>query len=189
MIDTKSVQAKQNGFTESVTATKKMDSKALLTIGLYAVTSIIIYLLRTSMFYALKGWILMAILFKASLDDIKKRECEDYLSVMILITALINAPISNIPTMLIGGAITFILQFVFAVIRPGRYGGADIKISSACSFLLGHYSFGLLALVIGQLSGAIANKITRHRNKSDDKRVPLVPYLSIGTFLAYLLAG
>lgn len=171
------------------TAIKKLDSKELLAIGLYAVTSVIIFLLRTSMFYALKGWILMAILFKASLDDIKKRECDDYLSVMILIAALINAPLSNIPTMLIGGAITFGLQLLFAIIRPGKYGGADIKISSACAFLLGPYPYGLLAMTIGQLSGGIANKISRCKNKSDDRRVPLVPYLSFGTFLVYLLAG
>lgn len=181
-------QTHVTGISKWKAALKKIDSKALLTIGLYAVTSIIIFLLRTSMFYALKGWILMAILFKASLDDIKKRECEDYLSVMILITALVGAPLSNIPTMLFGGALVFIIQLIFAVLRPGKYGGADMKISSACAFLLGPY-FGLFALVLGLLTGAVTTKITRCKNKSDDKTLPLVPYLSIGTFLAYLLAG
>ena len=188
-MQTNTNQINTTGFSGLKAALKKIDCKAILTVGLYAATAAIIFLLRTSMVYALKGWILMAILFKASLDDIKKRECDDYLSVMILITALINTPLSNIPTMLFGGAIVFILQLVFSVARPGKYGGADMKISSACAFLLGHYFFGLLALVIGQLTGAIANKITRCKNKSDDKRIPLVPYLSIGTFLAYLLVG
>ena len=166
----------------------KPNRKTILAFGLYAASAAILFLARSSMFYAIKGWILMAILFRASLADIKNRECDDYFSVMILLTGLIDIPLKSLPVMLAGGSLIFILQLIFAILRPGKYGGADIKISSACGFLLGPY-YGLLALVLGLFTGAVTTKINICKNKSNDKTLPLIPYLSIGTFLAYLLAG
>ncbi len=137
---------------------------------------------------AIKGMILCGILMYASLSDLEKREVPDFVSVMILILALVNFNIYNLPSMLIGAAMVFVPQMVIAVTRPERsIGGADIKISTAVAFLLGAQS-GLFALIVGLTLAVVTMFILTKTNKGrKGEGFPLVPFLAIGSMIAYMI--
>lgn len=136
----------------------------------------------------IKGLLLCGILMYASLSDLEKREVPDYVSVMILILALVNFNTSNLPSMLIGAAMVFVPQMVIAVTRPQRsIGGADIKISTAVAFLLGAQS-GLFALIVGLTLAVVTMLIlTKTKKVRQGEGFPLVPFLAIGTIIAYMI--
>ena len=136
----------------------------------------------------IKGMILCGILMYASLSDIEKREVPDFVSVMILILALVNFNMYDLPSMLIGAAMVFVPQMAIAVTRPQRsIGGADIKISTAFAFLLGAQS-GLLALIVGLTLAMVTMLILSRTDKTrKEKGFPLVPFLAVGSMIAYMI--
>lgn len=137
---------------------------------------------------AIKGMILCGILMYASLSDLEKREVPDFVSVMILILALVNFNMYNLPSMLIGAAMVFVPQMVIAVTRPQRsIGGADIKISTVIAFLLGAQS-GLFALIVGLTLAVVTMLILTKTNKvRKGEGFPLVPFLAVGSMIAYMI--
>lgn len=135
-----------------------------------------------------KGMILALVLLYASISDLKTRKVSDFVFVMILILAFVGFEIANLPSMLVGAAVVFIPQFSLALARPGRAcGGADLKISTALAFMLGAEK-GIFALVFGMFFAVtvmtIYNKV---KAKSQKEAFPLVPFLSIGAMLAYII--
>ena len=136
---------------------------------------------------SIKGLTLFMLLLYASNSDLKTREVNDNISIMITITALIGIGISNIPMMLLGAICVTIPQLLMATLKPNSYGGADIKIMAACSFLLG-LERGLVAIIIGLLLAVLITITMRKLKKKDIKDTfPIVPYLSTGSFLVFLI--
>ncbi|HCA30120.1 MAG TPA: hypothetical protein DEP23_11405 [Ruminococcaceae bacterium] len=136
---------------------------------------------------SLKGFILFLLLLYASVSDLAIREAEDYIPLMIILTALIGIGISDIPVMLIATVVITVPQLAVAVLKPGTYGGADIKIMAACTFLLG-LTKGMFALVTGLLLAVVVTIIVRKIKEQNVKEpFALVPFLSVGCFLAYLI--
>lgn len=82
-------------------------------------------------------------------------------------------------------AISFALMFVIAVISNNKIGGADVKFIPACFFILGA-GRGSLGLMLGLLYAVIGTLIRNKIRKSEDKTLPLIPYLSVG-FIASCL--
>lgn len=165
--------------------TKSIDALCLVIAG--GIGGILLILLGPGM-TAIKGMILCGILMYASLSDLEKREVPDFVSVMILILALVNFNAADLPSMLIGVAMVFVPQMVIAVTRPERsVGGADIKISTAVAFLLGAQS-GLFALIVGLTLAVVTMLILSRTDKTrKGKGFPLVPFLAIGTMIAYMI--
>ena len=135
-----------------------------------------------------KGMILALLLLYASLSDLKTRKVSDCVSIMIFILSLVGFEVINLPSMLIGAMIVFIPQFALAIIRPSRAcGGADLKISTALAFLLGAEK-GIFAFIVGMFLAVIVMAIYNRVNLKDQKEAfPLVPFLSMGAILAYLM--
>ena len=135
-----------------------------------------------------KGMILALLLLYASLSDLKTRRVSDCVSIMIFILSLVGFESANLPSMLIGAMIVFIPQFALAIIRPSRAcGGADLKISTAIAFMLGAGK-GVFALIVGMLLAVIVMAIYNRVNAKDPKEAfPLVPFLSVGAMLAYII--
>lgn len=132
----------------------------------------------------LKGIILLQILLYASVSDIQTHEVKDFVSVLIFITGFIGVTLSDIPMMLfsclaIGGVL-----LICAMVSRNRLGGADVKLSAACAFLLG-FSKSIAGLVIGLFVSVIVNLIIQKQKKLKNQPFPLVPYLSIGFMLMY----
>ena len=132
----------------------------------------------------LKGIILLQILLYASVSDIQTHKVKDFISVLIFITGFIGATLSDIPMMLFSGLVIGGVLLICAMVSGNRLGGADVKLSAACAFLLG-FSKSIAGLVIGLFVSVIVNLIIQKQKKSKNQPFPLVPYLSIGFMLMY----
>ena len=131
-----------------------------------------------------RGIILSLILLYSSYSDIRTRECSDYLHLMIVIAAFIGCKTAELPAMIIGGALVGAVMLVPLLTGKRTLGGADIKCSAACAFLLG-LKRGLIGLTAGLLLAVIINGIKNRKKK--DKSFPLLPYLSVGFTAAYFI--
>ena len=132
----------------------------------------------------IKGIIFLQILLYASVSDIQTHEVKDFVSVLIFITGFIGATLSDIPMMILSALAIGGILLICAMVSGNRLGGADVKLSAACVFLLG-FSKSIAGLIIGLLVSVIANLIIQKRNKTKNQPFPLVPYLSIGFMLMY----
>lgn len=84
-----------------------------------------------------KGIIFCLLLAFSSYEDIKTRECENYVHLMIVIAAFIGTDMSALPGMLLSALITGGIMLTTAAVTKSSIGGADIKISAACAFIIG----------------------------------------------------
>lgn len=137
--------------------------------------------------YTFQGLFLYYLLLYASASDLTDRRVADHLSVSVLALSLISVPTVGIISMLIGGTVSFAIQTGVSVFSGGRYGGADIKISSACVFLLG-WSRGLIGLALGLLTGVLFTLIyNKIKKRSNSEGFALVPFISFGMMVAFFL--
>ena len=134
----------------------------------------------------IKGIIFLQILLYASVSDIQTHEVKDFVSVLIFITGFIGVTLSDIPMMLFSGLAIGGVLLICAMVSGNRLGGADVKLSAACAFLLG-FSKSIAGLVIGLFLAIICNIYFSHKNKTKGKAFPLVPYLSIGFMAMYFI--
>lgn len=134
----------------------------------------------------LKGIILLQILLYASVSDIQTHEVKDFVSILIFITGFIGVTLSDIPMMLFSGLAIGGVLLICAMVSGNRLGGADVKLSAACAFLLG-FSKSIAGLVIGLFLAIICNIYFSYKNKTKGKAFPLVPYLSIGFMAMYFI--
>lgn len=136
----------------------------------------------------LKFLILLGILLYASIKDLREHEVPDTVWKLIAVLGLVNISLRDLPSMLLGAALVFLPQIIPAVINTEKaMGGADIKISTACAFLLGT-GRGLAAFIIGLTLFVIVVPILRKiRNEENGEPFPMVPFLSVGTIAAYLM--
>ena len=130
---------------------------------------------------AIQGIIFSHILLISSYTDIKTSECDDYLSVMILITAFIGIDLTAIPSMFVAAMFTAGMFLLIVVTVSDGIGGADIKIASASVFLLGFHR-GIIGLVVGFLLAIIVNSI-----KSKKLGFPMIPYLTAAFIPAFFI--
>lgn len=134
----------------------------------------------------IKGIIFCLILTFSSYSDIKTREADDYLHIMIALTALIGTKMTDIPSMIFGAFMLVVPMIVITAFTKGKgVGGADIKLSAACGFLLGIQK-GVLGLMLGLIFGIVFNIIRQKRIKQAEG-FPFIPYLAAGYMAAYLI--
>lgn len=129
----------------------------------------------------IQGIIFSHILLISSYSDIKTRECDDYLSVMILITAFIGIELTAIPSMFIAAMFTAGIFLLVVLAVTDGIGGADIKLAAASVFLLG-FKRGIIGLIAGLLLAIIVNSI-----KSKKSGFPMVPYLTAAFIPAFFI--
>ena len=132
----------------------------------------------------LKGIILSLVFILSSFEDIKTRECDDFLHVMIVIAAFIGTSMAELPGMLLSAVFVFAMMIGTILITKGDIGGADIKMASACAFLLGLRQ-GLLGLLIGLTLAVTVNLIKKRKNKKAG--FPMIPYLAVGFMTAFFM--
>ena len=132
---------------------------------------------------ALKGIILWLILLYCSYSDMKSRECDDSPHLMIAIAACIGTELSLLPSMLTAALAVLGGLFILMTVTDADVNGADLKLSLACTFLLG-LGRGLIGLTVG-LVIAIAVNLIKLKDKKEG--FPLIPYLAVGFVAAYLI--
>ena len=131
---------------------------------------------------------LLGILLYASIKDLREHEVPDTVWKLIAVLGLVNISLRDLPSMFLGAVLVFLPQIIPAVINTEKaMGGADIKISTACAFLLGA-GRGLAAFIIGLTLFVIVVPIIRRiRKLPKNEPFPMVPFLSGGTIAAYLI--
>ena len=138
--------------------------------------------------WVLRGIVFALILLYASVQDLTFREADDFLWVMILILAIGSIGTVPVWSMLLGAAVVFVPQMAIAMFsKKGGIGGADIKLSTAAALLLGFFP-GAIGYVVGLafaiLFTLIYNKI---KHRTNQKSFPLIPFLSVGLMIGYLI--
>lgn len=135
---------------------------------------------------AVRGILFCLILIFSSYSDIKTREADNYLPVMIVLTAFIGRNVSDIPGMMLSALlITLPMLLIVIVCKGNAIGGADVKLSAACAFMLGIWK-GFAGLIMGLTLGIIVNLIIQmQKNKTEG--FPLIPYLAAGFMAAYMI--
>lgn len=130
--------------------------------------------------------ILASIFSYISYGDIKTHEADDYLHIMVLICAMISLPEDQLLPRACGAFVLGFLMLLTTVIVPGTgIGGADIKFTAACAFLI-PVDYLLLAFCLGLFLALIFNAPI-FKKKGAAKGFPMLPYLSVGFMLVYLL--
>lgn len=156
----------------------------LLFMGITAIATVTMLCFFGCAAVTVRGIILCLILLYSSYSDIRIRECSDYLHLMIVIAAFIGCKATELPAMILGGVLVGAVMLVPLLTGNRTLGGADIKCSAACAFLLG-LKRGLIGLTAGLLLAVIINSIKNRKKK--DKSFPLLPYLSVGFTAAYFI--
>lgn len=131
-----------------------------------------------------KGVIFCLLLEFSSYEDIKTRECENYVHLMIVIAAFIGTDMSALPGMLLSALIIGGIMLMTAAISKSSIGGADIKLSAACAFMLGTVQ-GMTGLMMSLILAVIINSIKNRKKKHEG--FPLIPYLAVGFTAAYFM--
>ena len=122
---------------------------ALIFIGIsFAVSALLLCFFGCAV-SAVRGIIFCLILVFSSYSDIKTRKTDDYLHIMIALTAFIGIEISDIPGMILSTVLITLPMILVVIICNGKaIGGADVKLSAACAFLLG-ITKGFAGLIAG----------------------------------------
>lgn len=130
-----------------------------------------------------RGIIFFLILILSSYEDIKTRECDDYLHLMIVIAAFIGTALTMIPGMFVSAMFAGGIMLLTVLITKSSIGGADIKMAAACSFMLG-FERGVSGLVLGTLLAVVVNLL---KSKDRKKGFPMIPYLAVGYAAVYFI--
>ena len=164
--------------------TDKVNSVCMVTV--LALSGVMFFLFGSSV-SLLKGILASLVLQYASVCDYRERQVPDCVSVMILLIGIMNIATSTlvIRAAVCLGVLLFLL--LMASFRKSHFGGADIKLTSACFMLTGLIN-GIDALIIGLALSVICTLIRNKKTKTKDNSMPLIPYISIG-FLTVILIG
>ncbi len=175
------------------TLSKIMSSKNIKTnhaavIGVSGVVSILLFARYGLTLTALQGLFLLFVLIYASCSDLTTHTVDDALWLLVFALSLASFESVGIGSMLLGAFCVFIPQIAMALLPPHKtLGGADIKLSTAISFLLGGWR-GIGAYLIGLILAVIVMSIyNRCTNRCKKKPFALVPFLSIGAMLMFLI--
>jgi leader peptidase (prepilin peptidase)/N-methyltransferase len=177
-------------FLISLYASKRFQSDkkktALIFIGISLAISALLLYFFGCVVSAVQGTLFCLILLFSSFSDIKIRESDDYLAVMIALTAFIGITVSEIPGMLLSAVLITLPILLISIICNGKsIGGADVKLSAACAFLLG-ITKSFFGLITGLTLGIIVNLIIQTRKEKADG-FPLIPYLAAGFMAAFFV--
>ena len=137
-------------------------------------------------FELLKATLILGVFLFASVCDIKERKVEDYVPIMLMLIGFINISPTVLFDRAMAFAVSFSLMFAVAVISNNKIGGADVKFIPACFFILGSAK-GLFGLITGLLFAVTGTLVRNKVKKSKDKTLPLIPYLSAGFLVGYLI--
>ena len=114
---------------------------------------------------AVKGCIFCLLLVFSSYEDIKTRECDNFIHIMIVIAAFIGTDMTALPGMLLSALLVGGIMLITTVITKSQIGGADIKLSAASAFLLG-IKQGFAGLMLGLIAAIFVNIIKNRKKKN-----------------------
>ena len=129
---------------------------------------------------AARGGVMCIIMLYAAFEDIKTRECADFLSVMLGITGIIGKEPKELILSLFAFAGIILILLISSAVTKNGIGGGDVKFAGAVSLVLGFFNTAA-ALTAGLLIAVIVNKIKIKKSFS------LLPYLAPAFMTAYFM--
>lgn len=156
----------------------------LFFVGITAIATLTLFCFFGCAATTLKGIIFCLLLAFSSYEDIRIRQCEDYVHLMIVIAAFIGTDTAALPNMLLSALLAGGIMLITTAVTKSKLGGADIKLSAACAFLLG-VTQGFAGLVIGLCAAILVNAAKNRKKKQTE--FPLIPYLAVGFMTAYFM--
>lgn len=130
---------------------------------------------------AARGGVMCIIMLYAAFEDIKKRECADFLSVTLGITGIMGKEPKELILSLIAFAGIVLILLISSAVTKNGIGGGDVKFAGAVSLVIGFFNTAA-ALAAGLLIAIIVNKLKK------EKSFPLLPYLAPAFMTAYFIA-
>lgn len=121
--------------------------------------------------------VIIFLLVNASILDLRYREIPNWISVTIVLTALLNFDVRNL-----WGLIAAALIFIIALVT-GKIGGGDVKLIMALSIVCGLWS-SLALLFFAQITMlffyAITVIVKKFQGKTAEKGLPFAPFITFG---------
>lgn len=130
---------------------------------------------------AARGGVMCIIMLYAAFEDIKTRECADFLSVMLGITGIIGKEPKELFLSLIAFAGIILILLISSALTKSGIGGGDVKFAGAAALVLGFFNTAA-ALAAGLLAAVVINKLRKQ------KSFPLLPYLAPAFMTVYFIA-
>lgn len=129
---------------------------------------------------AARGGVMCIIMLYAAFEDIKTRECGDFLSVMLGITGIIGKEPKELILSVIAFAGIVLILLISSAITKNGIGGGDVKFAGEAALVIGFFNTAA-ALAVGLLIAVIVNKLKK------EKSFPLLPYLAPAFMTAYFM--
>ena len=167
---------------------KKGEKINVIAVTAAALVSLGMFFLFGTTVTLLKGVLLTTVFLFASFSDIQERSVPDWVSIVIALTGLISVSGSKLLWNAVAGAAAFGFFFLAAIFSKNKIGGADVKFIAACMFVCG-VSEGTAGLILGLMLSVVGTLIRNKKNRSKDKTLPMIPYLSVGFLTAYMIGG
>lgn len=129
--------------------------------------------------------ILSALFCYISYSDIKIHKANNCLHIMVLITAMIDIAGDQLPGRIAASLVVGGVLFLIDRIPGTALGGADFKFNAACAFLMPP-AFFIFGFCLGWFLSLISSLFFMRKGVAQD--YPILPYLSLGMMLAFLIS-
>ena len=133
---------------------------------------------------AARGGVMCIIMLYAAFEDIKTRECADFLSVMLGITGIIGKEPKELFLSLLAFAGIILILLISSAVTKNGIGGGDVKLMAVAGLLIGWQKI-LLAFLLGCILGSVLH-LLRMKVSGEGHVLAMGPYLAAGIFLAAL---
>ena len=119
-----------------------------------------------------------------STGDIQTRKVSDLMHVLIFALGFVFLSRERLLSMIAGAFLLGLLPLIAAVIKPGCFGGADIKFIISTGWLFGLRS-GALVMVLGLLFSIIITFIASLFKQKRIKTAPMIPFFCMAGLLIF----
>lgn len=132
---------------------------------------------------AMAGALYGILAVSASYADLRCREVDDYIHLMLLLVGLLGTQPQQVPAMALAAVVVSLPLLVVALCHC-PLGGADVKYTAAFGFGVGVVD-GMAGLLLGLVLAIVHQSVLKKREPG----FPLIPYLSGAYLLVYFVRG
>ena len=154
---------------------------------LTAITYTLVYLVYGLSFATLIGLVLTSTMIIVAMIDIDTMEILDRFHIILLVLAIINLFITNLPLKdhIIGFFVISVPFLIIAYLTNG-IGGGDIKLIAVAGLLLGYQSTLVAFFIASIIGGIVAVYLLATKQKDRKSLIAFGPYLCVGIYFAYI---
>lgn len=130
------------------------------------------------------GILLNMIFLYFSTGDIMTRKVHDVMHILVFASGTIFISKERLSSMIAGFLFLGLIPLIAAIIKPGCFGGADIKILAVLGWLFGLRN-GVLVMIIGLIFSIISTVVFSFAKQQKIKNIPMVPFFCIAGSIVF----